>query len=126
MSDRGIHAVIETLHIDLENPVEIAFHRRFETAHVRDASVIDENLYSIVLEQSLENSFYIFLTRHIALEGRRITACRDDLKRDDLCLFSIDIENPNATSALREPMGNGAPDTASTSSDDSDFAVQPK
>jgi hypothetical protein len=60
------------------------------------------------------------------LEGARISSGADDVKSNRFCLFLINVQDSNESSAACKLLHNGAPDPTSASRDDGNFAVQTK
>src|SRR6185312_7553325 len=59
MTNAGLQAVIKAFYIDLKNPVEVGLRGAFQGANMRDASIVNKNIYAPAAENFLEFDFKI-------------------------------------------------------------------
>src|SRR6266404_4466246 len=122
--DSGVRAVVDALHVDAEETVEIGFRRSLDGPDVRDTRVVDENIEASLPRQSVENFFCARLIGNITRVGFRILATGRDFLRRRVGRLFIEIKDAHGRALLSEAPCNGSADPAGGTGDDSHFSVE--
>ena len=112
MPDTREDPVVDALHIDAKEPVEILLRGAFHCAHVRNTRVIHQDTDTLFGKDSAENLPNLQLVRNIA----RVRCCLPtrigDLLGRGFSLLEIDIRDANRSPVCRESKSNRLPDAA--------------
>lgn len=118
--DAGEHAVIETLHIDAKDAIEILLGCVFEFADVRDAGVVDENVDAAFAGQLLKDREDALHLRNVASVGGRAAVA--DFARGLLGFRGIHVEDADDSAARGKALGNREADATGGAGNDGNFA----
>src|ERR1700687_5503349 len=123
MSDTGIDAVVGALHVDPQNPIQVAFACIFDVSYMRNTRIVDENMNSLFDRNSFKHSHDFRLHRNIADVERHLPAFLSRAMGSGLRSIVIQIYDVDMSSLLGEQLHDRPADPARASSDYRSFAV---
>ena len=126
VADRRQKAVVEALHVDPKDAVEIRFCRVFQRADVRHACVIHQDVDLPLRGNGFELRFDLRLIGDIAGVGRGLSAGGFYLLCHKLRRILVYVQHANKGPAGREPQRDGFANAASSSGYYCRFAIKPK
>jgi|SRR4030095_1943627 hypothetical protein len=119
-----MNTVVNTLHIDAKEPIEILLGRRFYRSDMRNPGVVYEDFDFSFCEDLLKCFEDLPLLGNITRMSRRLSASVHDLLRCHLCLSCVDIHDSNCGSTRGKAQGNRLSDTAPAACNNGRLAVQ--
>jgi len=123
VSNNGVHAVVETLHIDSDKAVEILFRGTLNRADVGDSGVVDKDVNLLVLKKVGERRLHLALAGYVTNVSGSFSAYRKNLLTSGSGGALVDVEDVYCRSLLGETQSDGLPNTAASAGNNSDFAV---
>src|SRR5260370_19858636 len=124
--DCRAHAVVDSFHIQQENPLKVRLRRGLELSDMGDARIIYEDIDWLLASQLLEQFFHAPLIRDVASVRTCSAACFYNLSRGIRRRLFVNIHEPDRCALLLKSLRDGAASAARGAGDNGHFTVQPQ
>jgi hypothetical protein len=124
--DRGVHAVVDTLHVDTEDALEVLVASALQRANVRNSCVVDKDVNWTAAADLAENILHLFLIGHVAQVPLRRATFAANCRGSFLGMLLIYFEDVNRGASLREADCDRLADAACAAGDNRSLAFQPE
>jgi hypothetical protein len=122
--NRGVHAVVDTLHVDTEDALEVLIASALQRANVRDSCIVDKDVNRTAAADLAENILYLLLIGDVAQVPLRCATLAANCRRSFFGMLLIYFEDVNRGACLREADCDRLTDAACAASDNCSLAFQ--
>jgi hypothetical protein len=124
--DCGAHAVVDALHVDTEDTLEVLIAGALQLANMRDSRIVDKDVNRAAAPDLAENVFDLLLIGDVAQMPLRRATLVANRGRGFFGVLLIYFDDVNRGARLREADCDRLTNAACAASDDCSLAVQPK
>lgn len=124
--NRGVHAVVDTLHVDTEDAFEVLIASALQRANVRNSCIVDKDVNRTAAADLAENILHLLLIGDVAQVPLRCATLVANCRRSFFGMLLSYFEDVNRGAGLREADCDRLSDAACAASDNCSLAFQPE